>query len=680
MSIDYGITLTGFKAKSFDKIKEDLVSRAREYYGETLDERSTNPLIKFIEDIAQEFSYNWQVMQQMFTNLFIASATGSHLDKLGFEIGIDRIEGTAAGVQLKITGAVGSVIPVGTIYRTSPVDGESGLDFITETTLTIGKLIESYIAGPTQVDQFDDGDGPGGATPFDLTQDAYDDGNATCTFNGIPLTEVSGTPSAGEFKIDYTLNDLYVGNTLTTGDIVICTYTWDQYIGDTGFTLNKVPVDPIISLFRNITQLTEVASSPGVNEFSCNYTTGVITLGQTIIATDTFSVTYLDSTALFDYVQVNCSEIGLVGNIEANKITTIVTPISGVSSVTNPSAATGGTENETDVDYRKRLIGFPRTQWTISRIEAEVESVEGVKSAKIIDSFIIDTFVLGDEIGTSPLTFELSEEPFEPLKRAEIVHPSGSTVLTEVTGTPATGEYQVDYPSEVPAGPWVIEIFDSDLTVDDKLKVVYNDDEVGEGFFHCLVVGDETPLPLSVQEEVEALLLQIKPISIGFLVIDPDRIKFDTDSTITLDEGFVSGDIPDIQDDMEEALDIYLTELDIEDVLIRNELIKRFMLIDGVNDITELKFTLYDETHIFQTGILIYDLDWAQGKTVIYVKSLDKQTDYPYTFSETNNQITLTGATPANGETFLIKYESIEGNITARVREIFEKSDVSASL
>jgi hypothetical protein len=684
MSIDYGLTATGFKAKTFDKIKEDLLTRAREYYGGSLDERSTNPLIKFIEDVALEIAYSWQVMQQVFSNLFLSGAGGVHLDKLGFELGLDRKEGTSANVVLKITGTVGTIVPTGSQFRTAPITGEQAVTFATIVSLTIGQLQELYVGGPSQTDTFDDGDGPGGAgNPFTLTEEAFDDGSAICTFNDILLSEVAhpGPPVAGQFMINYGASkELEIGNSLTPTDIVTCIYTYPAaFVGTSAFTLNKVPVDPVISLFRGATELTEVPSAPGANEFSVNYITGEVTLGQVILITDTFSATYLDSTALYDEVASSSVEIGIDKNVDAQKITVIVTPIAGISTVTNELAAAGGTDTETDTEYRERLIGVSRTQWTDERIEAEVESIEGVREAKIISSFTIDEFVQGDEIGVSPLTFELTRKPFEPLKRVEIQHLSGSTVLVEVIGAPGTGEFQVDYPSEVPSGPWVIEIFDTDLGVNDKLVVIYSDEDIGEGFFNCLVIGDETPLPTDVKDEVNSVLLEVKPVSIGFLVIEADIVLFDTDSIITLDEGFGSVDVPAIESEMETRMTTIINSLELEEQLVRNEVVKEFMSIDGVNDITQLKFTLYDETHVFSGGVFIYALDWAQGSTILYVKSLDKQTDYPYTFNPTTNEITLTGGTPSPGETFLIKYESLSGNIAPRAEETLKRNEVDTT-
>lgn len=54
-------------------------------------------------------------------------------------------------------------------------------------------------------------------------------------------------------------------------------------------------------------------------------------------------------------VPVQCTETGVVGNVPANSITLMSTPMTGIETVTNPSAATGGTEEEDDEDLRERI-------------------------------------------------------------------------------------------------------------------------------------------------------------------------------------------------------------------------------------------------------------------------------------------------------------------------------------
>jgi len=71
----------------------------------------------------------------------------------------------------------------------------------------------------------------------------------------------------------------------------------------------------------------------------------------------TASGTISGGTATVNIVAV---EAGESGNVEAGKINNINTFISGVSSVSNASGTTGGAEEESDADFRERLLQFTR--------------------------------------------------------------------------------------------------------------------------------------------------------------------------------------------------------------------------------------------------------------------------------------------------------------------------------
>lgn len=55
-------------------------------------------------------------------------------------------------------------------------------------------------------------------------------------------------------------------------------------------------------------------------------------------------------------VEVEAVEAGTSGNVAANTITIMTQPISGITSVTNPSATTGGVAEEDDESLRSRII------------------------------------------------------------------------------------------------------------------------------------------------------------------------------------------------------------------------------------------------------------------------------------------------------------------------------------
>ena len=59
-------------------------------------------------------------------------------------------------------------------------------------------------------------------------------------------------------------------------------------------------------------------------------------------------------------VTVRCTQAGIVGNVSAGSIVLMSSPLSGIESITNESAATGGAAEEEDDDFRKRIMDRER--------------------------------------------------------------------------------------------------------------------------------------------------------------------------------------------------------------------------------------------------------------------------------------------------------------------------------
>lgn len=78
-------------------------------------------------------------------------------------------------------------------------------------------------------------------------------------------------------------------------------------------------------------------------------------------------------------------ESGDIGNVGANTITQLVTPIAGIASLTNPNAATGGQEQETELEFRQRYYqrfdeGFGTN---VDGIASALKEIPGVRDALV---------------------------------------------------------------------------------------------------------------------------------------------------------------------------------------------------------------------------------------------------------------------------------------------------------
>ena len=103
-------------------------------------------------------------------------------------------------------------------------------------------------------------------------------------------------------------------------------------------------------------------------------------------------------------VEVLAVEPGSETNVDADKITEIVNPLTGVDSVTNPDPTTGGRDRETDVEFRERYLD--------SLDRAGGSTVASIRAAIIQDTEAIAALVLEntsmeeDEDGLPPKSFE----------------------------------------------------------------------------------------------------------------------------------------------------------------------------------------------------------------------------------------------------------------------------------
>lgn len=124
-------------------------------------------------------------------------------------------------------------------------------------------------------------------------------------------------------------------------------------------------------------------------------------------------------------VDARCQVTGLSGNVSAGEISSVVTPVSGIPdlAVTNPEAATGGSDTESDEDLRNRARDFFRTarRGTLDAIEFGALQVPGVVTANAIEELSggqpngLVTLYVADGSGTSNsrlaelVTLELDE-------------------------------------------------------------------------------------------------------------------------------------------------------------------------------------------------------------------------------------------------------------------------------
>lgn len=85
-------------------------------------------------------------------------------------------------------------------------------------------------------------------------------------------------------------------------------------------------------------------------------------------------------------VQASAVNTGTISRVASSQLTEFVTPISGLDTVTNPDASSGGAVVESDADYRTRIqnsVGFIKNSGAVNYIKLKMEEASFVSSVFI---------------------------------------------------------------------------------------------------------------------------------------------------------------------------------------------------------------------------------------------------------------------------------------------------------
>ncbi len=260
--MSYGITTTGFVTKDLSTIITDLTNRAIEIFGADTDLRQTNPLIIYINEIAPDIQQTWNILADMYANFFIISASGTALDQLAVDRGIQRQSAIKATGSMTVTAPAGTIIPGATVFSTS---GDSIIYFESTGQVGIGELTESFtsVASPFQYTLANQATGSFGSNQVIVTE-------------LVTLTEVGGSPSPGEFVCDYgtpsiielgddpgvNVNVTYYDNAATSDAVPIQART-----AGTGSNLGAAQINTLVTPVSGVTAvINPLATAGGTDE------------------------------------------------------------------------------------------------------------------------------------------------------------------------------------------------------------------------------------------------------------------------------------------------------------------------------------------------------------------------------------------------------------------------------
>lgn len=114
----FGVTASGFSAKPFGRLLAEKLALARALLGDDADLGSGGVLRKLLEVTALEEARQWAALAATYDDMFVSSAAGDALTRLGEELGLVRPHLAASGkIRLSLTGALPAGIAAITLPR-----------------------------------------------------------------------------------------------------------------------------------------------------------------------------------------------------------------------------------------------------------------------------------------------------------------------------------------------------------------------------------------------------------------------------------------------------------------------------------------------------------------------------------------------------------------------------------
>ena len=325
-----GLTPTGYTIKRLPEILADLRAKAVELFqdlvpeGDVVNTGDNSTLGRMIGIISPSLSDAWEASQEVYDAFNINAATGVALDNLCALGGVARQPASGTVTAVKLTGSVGTVIPLGS-QLTSSNNGKF------HSTLELVVLNSQAVVGMT--------------------------------------VNVLTVANATAYTLTYTKNPDTNGDGPTT-----ITYTSDadateaEILAGLAALINSAPHNTVLSasvvgLNLNISTLSylnkvDVSVSANLNVPKVSKTTTVV-----------------------------CDETGPVEQ-PINTITRIAVPILGWDSATNPASGILGRDLETDAELRARyqIAKFGDGSNLIESLYSALYALDGVESVAIIEN------------------------------------------------------------------------------------------------------------------------------------------------------------------------------------------------------------------------------------------------------------------------------------------------------
>lgn len=348
-----GVTGAGFERKTRAEITAEVDAELKAQFGPDVDLTPGSPIGLLKDVFIDQIDERWQAQEDIYYSLYPDTSEGVNLERVVALGGLSRKPASKSIVELEIFGTAGTSVPLG--FQAQTATGEA---FETASTVTI-VAVEGF----------------------------QEISSVPLTFSGSTVPAIS----ANTYDLDITI-DGGVLNQLTF--VIAVTDTWDTIVAAIQSALQTATgsTEAVIIVGGRI-RVTSATTGPSSTVLIAAGTAG--SGGGDILAAIDAQVANMTTTieAAVDgsdgRVDVIARAViaGINGNVGADTINVIGTPVAGVTSVNNRIEATGGAPVETDVQLRARYQARGATGGSSANaIQAELNELESVITAKVFEN------------------------------------------------------------------------------------------------------------------------------------------------------------------------------------------------------------------------------------------------------------------------------------------------------
>lgn len=131
----YGITTTGFNAKTLSEIISETEASFKTAFGDAINLQETSPLGQIKGVLDERISLLWELSEAIYNSQYPNTAEGTSLDNIASINNITRLQATESQVTATITGTANAIVPANFIAY---VNGNESSEFETLQEYTIG--------------------------------------------------------------------------------------------------------------------------------------------------------------------------------------------------------------------------------------------------------------------------------------------------------------------------------------------------------------------------------------------------------------------------------------------------------------------------------------------------------------------------------------------------------------